>query len=535
MQNNKFQKLVKEYFDSLIERNPEYGSYLGLHKYDGQWSKETRHKYLEDIKFFEEYLKRFKNIDSESLSSENRLDKEIVIHDLNLSIFHLKELRFWESDPDVLEKIGSVLFLLLARENISFKRRVKSIIKGLEGIPEVLEQTKDRLAEPYNLWTEIAIHSCGAMEKFLEGLSSLKAKPSQKDKLEDSIEIAAQAVRDYKEFLKQEILPNSVEKYSIGQDKFEKLLQLRELGLTTEEILKIGKRTLKEDKEKLEEIARDIDPSLKVEEVKARIEEDHPQSFDLAIRAYEEKVKKAKEFIVDHGLMKIPEDEEVIIRETPGFLSHTVPFAAYFSPTKFDEKKIGIYNVTPPPKKKVLRRYNIANIANTSVHEAYPGHHLQLTTAYKNPSLVRTLSDATEFIEGWAHYCEEYMREIGFNDEKEIEFIQTLDEIWRAARVIIDVKLHTGKMSFEEAVEFLVKQTQMDRGDALAEVKRYTKSPSYQLSYLTGKYLIKRLKEDIKSKMKGDYSDKFFHRVILNAGSIPLKYLKQEFELKIEE
>lgn len=534
MQDNKFQKLVREYFDQLIERYPEYGVYLGLHKYDGRWSEETKQKYLEDIKFLQGYLKRFRDIDSGSLSPQNRLDREIVIHDLNLSIFHLKELRFWESDPDILEKVGSILFLLLARENISFEQRIEAIIRGLEGVPEVLEQAKTRLNKPYKLWTEIAIQSCLAMERFLEGLSSLKVEKFQKDDLEKSIRVASQAIRNYKKFLEQQILPNSVEKYAIGRDKFEKLIQLRELDLTTEEILEIGEKTLTEDKEKLKKIAREIDPNLGIKEIKSKIEQDHPQNFNLAIRKYEEIVQRAKEFIADRDLMEIPEDEEVIVRETPEFLSYTIPFAAYFSPAKFDKKKIGIYNVTPP-KGKILRRYNLANIANTSVHEAYPGHHLQLTTAYRNPSLVRTLSDATELIEGWAHYCEEYMREVGFNNKKEIKFIQALDEIWRAARVIIDIKLHTGEMNFEESVKFLVKHTQMEKEDALAEVKRYTKSPSYQLSYLTGKYLIKKLKADIKNKMKENFSDKFFHQVILNAGSIPVKYLKKEFEFKMKK
>jgi len=138
-------------------------------------------------------------------------------------------------------------------------------------------------------------------------------------------------------------------------------------------------------------------------------------------------------------------------------------------------------------------------------------------------------------VEGWAHYCEEYMRDVGFSNTNEIRFIQTLDEIWRAARIIIDIKLHSGEISFNEAVNFLTKQGNMEKDNAIAEVKRYTKSPSYQLSYLIGKYLIKKLKREIQEKMGEKYSDKFFHEVILNAGSIPIKYLREEFNLKIRK
>ena len=233
--------------------------------------------------------------------------------------------------------------------------------------------------------------------------------------------------------------------------------------------------------------------------------------------------------------MKIPGNEKILIKRTPRFLRHTTPFAAYFPPVKFGKEKLGIYIVTPPRNKEMLRKHNYAAIANTSVHEAYPGHHLQFVLGFKNISLIRTLSDATEFIEGWAHYCEEYMREVGFNNQNEVRFIQTLDEIWRAVRIVIDIKLHSGKMTFKEAVNFLVKEVDMDKGNAIAEVKRYTKSPTYQLSYLVGKYLIKELKRDVARQMGEKYSDRFFHQVILDAGAIPIKYLRQEFELKIKK
>jgi uncharacterized protein (DUF885 family) len=168
------------------------------------------------------------------------------------------------------------------------------------------------------------------------------------------------------------------------------------------------------------------------------------------------------------------------------------------------------------------------------VHEGYPGHHLQLTCANKNPSLTRTLSRAIETIEGWAHYCEEFMKEIGYDDTLESRFVQTLDSIWRATRIIIDVKLSCGKMSFNEAVDFLIEQTGMEKKAAIAEVKRYTQNPAYQLSYLLGKHLIKDLKMRVKKRMGSSFSDKFFHDTILNAGSLPMKYIEEIFDEKLK-
>jgi len=535
MKNKRFKKVIRKYFNDLLKKFPELGSFLGLHKYDGKWAKEGEKAYLENTKFFKRYLKKFIKIKAEKLSEKDKLDRKIVIHDLKLTIFSYDKLRIWESDPDITEWIGGTLFLLLNRDNVSLNERIKKINKALETIPTLFDQAKTRIKKPYKLWTKIAIESCQGFELFLDNLKSIKIKKNFKKEFLKNIDISLKAADDYKKFLENEVLPRSINRYIIGEDNFRKLIKLRELGLSIKEMMEIGERALKADKEELKEIAREIDPRLTVKEIENRIEKKHSNDFSEIIKQYKRIVVKAKKFILTHNLMKIPKGEKVVIKETPSFLVHTTPFAAYFPPPKFAKEKVGIYIITPAKRKKMLERHNYTSIFNTSVHEAYPGHHLQSILAFKNPSLVRTLSGATEMIEGWAHYCEEYMRDVGFNNTSEIRFIQTLDEIWRAARIIIDVKLHFKKMSFNEAVKFLMKEAGMERENAIAEVKRYTKSPSYQLSYLIGKYLIKKLKREIQEKMGEKYSDKFFHEVILNAGSIPIKYLREEFNLKIKK
>jgi len=542
IREQKFKKLEKEYFSAFLEKFPEYGSFLGLSQYDGKFSNQSKEGYRENIEFFTKYFKKFKAINPEELSEKEKLNRKIVLHNLKLALFSLKKLRMWESDPDVLEGTGAILFLLLNREIISFSERIRKINIALKNIPILLEQTKTRIKKPCSLWVKIAIESCEGFKVFLNNLKNIKIKQELKEEFLKNINSSIKAVENYKEFLKKDILPKAINKYIIGKDNFRKLIKLRELGLSIKEMLEIGEETLKTDKEKLKEIAKKIDPAATVKEIKEKIEKKHPNNFPEVIAEYRKTVAQIKKFLLTRYLMKIPKDEKIIIKETPSFLVHTTPFAAYFLPPKFSKKKQGIYIVTSGKQKKLLKIHNYANIFTTSTHEAYPGHHLQSVLGFKNPSLIRTLSEATELIaieliEGWAHYCEEYISNSNIVFKKtninEIKFIQILDEIWRAARVIIDIKLHCGEISFNEAVKFLIKETGMEREKAISEIKRYTKSPSYQLSYLIGKYLIKKLKKEIQEKMGKKYSDRFFHEVILNAGSIPIKYLKKEFELKI--
>lgn len=533
MRNKEFNRLTRNYFNEFMKRFPEYGSFLGLHKYDGKWTDQSKEKYLEDINFFKKYLRKFKMTSPKNLTDKEKLDRKIAIHDLKLILFYYEKLRFWESNPNILDGIGETLFVLLTRGMIPLQKKIEVTNHALETLPPLFEQVKTRISKPYKLWVKIAIESCDGLQLFLEDLKFLGARKELKNKLWKNIEIANESIKNYKKFLEKKLLPQSVNKYIIGKRNFWDLIKFRELDLTINEMLKIGDDALRANKEELKEIAKEINPTLTVKQVEKRIKNNHPKNFNKVIREYKKIVIKSRKFIIHNNLMQIPRNEKVLIKITPRFLRHTIPFAAYFAPAKFGKQKIGIYIVTPPQSKGMFKKYNYADISNTSVHEAYPGHHLQLLIGFRNPSLIRTLSDATELIEGWAHYCEEYMREIGFNNKNEIRFIQTLDEIWRAARIIIDVKLHSGEMTFGGAVRFLIKEVNMNKQNAIAEVKRYTISPSYQLSYLIGKYLMKELKRNIERRMGEKYSDRFFHQVILGAGSIPIKYLKEEFDLKL--
>ena len=137
-----------------------------------------------------------------------------------------------------------------------------------------------------------------------------------------------------------------------------------------------------------------------------------------------------------------------------------------------------------------MREHNYASISNTSIHEAYPGHHLQLDVARRHPSLTRLLTDAPEFVEGWGMYTELMMREQGFDDDARFRVIMHTDAIWRACRIILDIRMHRGELTAEEATDFLVEHTGFQRSNAQAEVQWYTYRPTYPLSYLLGRTLL---------------------------------------------
>ena len=183
----------------------------------------------------------------------------------------------------------------------------------------------------------------------------------------------------------------------------------------------------------------------------------------------------------------------------------------------------GIYVVTPSVggDPDAMREHNYASISNTSIHEAYPGHHLQLDVARRHPSLTRLLTDAPEFVEGWGMYTELMMREQGFDDDARFRVIMHTDAIWRACRIILDIRMHRGELTAEEATDFLVEHTGFQRSNAQAEVQWYTYRPTYPLSYLLGRTLLLSLRADEQRRLGDAFSLKGFHDTLMRNGSLP--------------
>ena len=172
-----------------------------------------------------------------------------------------------------------------------------------------------------------------------------------------------------------------------------------------------------------------------------------------------------------------------------------------------------------------MREHNWASIVNTSIHEAYPGHHHQLSAALASPTPARLLTDAPEFLEGWGMYCEQLMLEDGFEDTPARRVIVATDAIWRACRIILDIRLHRGEIGVGEAIDFLVEHTRFERPIARAEVHRYTQTPTYNLSLPARQGAAAAAARGRAGARSGaDFSLKRFHDALLYSGSLPVSF-----------
>ena len=186
--------------------------------------------------------------------------------------------------------------------------------------------------------------------------------------------------------------------------------------------------------------------------------------------------------------------------------------------------------MTPPPDdlteaevRDILRGHSVASLRTTGVHEAYPGHHLQLVSANFAPTLARRIAGLPDggnlLVEGWAFYCEELMDREGFLDDPVVRLMRLNDQMWRACRVVIDVELHRGRMGLDEAAGFLVREAAMNRREAELECRRYAEEPGQAMSYLLGKREVMRLAEQWGAARSGTL--RAFHDELLSWGSLP--------------
>ncbi|HVY60558.1 MAG TPA: DUF885 domain-containing protein, partial [Planctomycetota bacterium] len=212
----------------------------------------------------------------------------------------------------------------------------------------------------------------------------------------------------------------------------------------------------------------------------------------------------------------------------------TVPYAAYLPPAAFEARQDGFFWVTPVEKgapaerrEEQLAGHALHSIPVTAVHEAFPGHHVQLLHANRASSKPRKLSATSSFCEGWALYCEELMAEEGYYGDPKARLLQLRDLLWRAYRVVIDVKLHLQQMTVEEAIDLLVDGAFCERSNAVAEVKRYTLTPTQPMSYLIGKREIVSLRDEWKQQKGERFKLKEFHDKLLSFGTVPLGLVRE--------
>jgi uncharacterized protein (DUF885 family) len=527
----------QDYVDLLTSLSPEHATELGIHAHDADLDDCSIAAFEQGILREDRMLRELRaRFDKPHASRAARTDLALMTHALAVNIRYKRDVRPPETQPDLYTSPMGALFLMMARDYAPAADRAHNALLRMEKIPAVIAAAKANLRNPPRLWTQIGIERAASAKDFFEGERPLleAALPAEKARIDTTLRAATEAYVGYRAFLEKEVLPRSTGNFAAGRPLFE--LMVHEgyfLGEGVDELYALGEKIFARTDAQMSEVARHVEPHAGGwPEVVARLKGKHPTADGL-LGAYRTEVQRARAFLVAHDVVPFPPDDVLDVVDTPPFQRTTIQ-AAYDAPPPFDAVTKGLFFVTPvdrtwSPERQDgwLRENDDGDIVDTAVHEAYPGHHLQLSFARRNPSLVRKATETAILEEGWALYSEELMAELGYYTEEQ-RLMQLEWTLVRAARVMLDIGLHVRGMTFEQAVAFLTDKVHLERDLAVSEAKRYTQMPTQPMSYLIGREMIFRMRERYRVREGSAYTLKRFHADLLSRGSIAPGLLEQE-------
>jgi len=525
------------YLDLIVATSPERATTLGLHARDKDLDDRSLPAFERELAMEQRMLDGLRaRFATPHASRSARTDLEILEHSLAAALRVKRERRPLENQPDVYEGPLDALFVMTARTYAPPAERANAVLARLEKLPVVVAQAKTNLKHPPRVWTEIAIEKAAGAKTFLDDARAelLVALPGEQARIDRALGVARDAYASFSSFLQKEVLPRSTGSYATGAELFAFMLEeVYFLDESADELAQLGRRLLAETGDAMTALAKKMDPKVSGwPEITLRLKSNHPKAADLRA-AYKTEVDRARAFLVAKDVVPFPPGDLCDVVDTPPFQRSTIT-AAYDEPPPFDKETRGLFFVTPvdltlsPEKQEeMLRESDHGDLVDTAVHETYPGHHLQVSFERLYPSVVRKVTATSLFEEGWALYAEELMNELGYYTDEE-RMMQLEWTLVRAARVVIDVGLHTRGMTFDEAVAILTGQVHLERELALSEVKRYTEEPTQPLSYLVGREMILRLRERYKQQDKDRFTLKRFHADVLSRGGIAPGLLAEE-------
>jgi uncharacterized protein (DUF885 family) len=554
------ESFFREYLEAAFRLEPLLATRLGDHRFDDQiddLSAQARKASLEHDRQTLASLSRKVRI--ADLPRDAQIDYEIFRRHLERSIWLTETFDSFEDDPRVyLSYVTESVYLLLTQSSLPKAVNLKNSLARMAKIPQLLDVARSRLTTSPRVKVETAIKQTeGAISFYADELFKLAGERPDDSELSLKAERIVASLNRYLDFLKTDVLPRSNDGWRIGPALFTRKLDLElDAGLSAADVLDEAEREAARVELEMALIARQMwgtafpgrtlpldDPKGRREMIRQVLDvvaSDHGTASSLVTDA-RGTVGEIKTFIVSRKILRLIEPDQCRIVEMPEFLRGNS--VAYLNPAPpLDIRGSSEYAISPPPSdwskeraESYLREYNRAMLKILTIHEAYPGHYVQLEYSNRCPSLIRRVLSSGTFAEGWAVYTEQMMLDQGFGKGDLGLRLQQLKFYLRAVvNAILDHKMHAGKMTDVEAMDLLVGRAFQTEGEAVGKIIR-AKQTSCQLStYFVGRTAFYRLRQQVQREMGERFDLTRFHEAVLSHGTIPVKYLPELVRKSLE-
>ncbi|MFC5576576.1 DUF885 domain-containing protein [Lysobacter niabensis] len=558
----KFAEVSKRWLDGWLEQQPVSATQTGKHDFDDRienLSAAGRQKFTD---FSKQMLTEVDALDASKLSRENQVDLAILRNQIRYDIWQMDTLQSWAWDPQVYNGIaGGALYTLMARDFAPMPQRLTSATARMEKIPALFAQMRENLdvARVPKIHAETVARQNAGITSIVDGMIAPHASEltgEDRTRLDAAIAAVKKAVEENQAWLDKTLVPNAKGDFRIGQKLYdEKLAFALNSPLTRQEIRTRAEAAIKQTRGEMYDIARKVlagkpgapaempdapDDAQQQKVIEAALElayADRP-ARDKVVDLAKASTADATKFAREKDLVTVP-DTPVQIILMPEF-QRGVSVAYCDSPGPLDKGLDTFYAVSPIPddwsKEQVdsfLREYNTRSIHELSIHEAMPGHYLQIAHANKHPSTLRAVLGSGSFIEGWAMYGEKVMADAGYMDNDPLmQLIQRKWALRAMANAVLDQAIHVDGMSRDDAMKLMTVTTFQQEREAAGKWVRAQLTSAQLPTYFVGYSEHLDLRNEVQKREGDKFNLKAFHDKLLSYGSPPVRFAS---ELMLDE
>jgi len=541
MPNPTLEAVLNNLLDADFAASPVSASGVGLTAYDDMLDDVSADAFMARDAAAADFLAQLDAISDEELTPDETIDRDLARATLRGRLI-MAPFEAWKRDPvTYTAPITSgvfVLFLHRLRGDVELADAATARLNGVGALVDAgIANLNGTLAHP--LIVERGTNAAKAAVRYVRDLAWKDVEDeAARERMRVAGEAAAVHLERWVAHL-EAFLPRAAGTWQLGEADYSRILREREvLPDDARQLRERGQREFNRLDAEMSALAKAATGNADYVTILREDDRNHPPTEQAMLDSYADWTERARQFLVETGLVTMPAGETCAVVPSPVFQRPVLGVASYVAPPAFTDRLKGHFFVPFAPdgasEEEIQDRLSgnsYGSIPTTSVHEAYPGHHWHLVMRKANPSRVRKVYGTPYFNEGWALYSERVMRERGFFVDPIHELQHLNATLFRAARIIVDTSLHLGEMTFEEAVTFMMDKAALPEAVALAEVGRYCWWPTQASSYLTGcleildireRYLAARGFAGVPAKDVPVAIIRDFHDAIASAGSLPL-------------
>jgi uncharacterized protein (DUF885 family) len=550
-----FATIAGRYLDEVAVRSPVAATALGDHRADDRLDDVGPAARARTRNLFLEYREMLASIDRDELSRGNQVDAALLHNEIESNLFELDTLEEWAWNPLYYVRLsGNAIYGLLSRDFAPLEQRLDNAASRLAQLPRFFYQARESLRPERvpEIHAETAIAQNRGLLTIIDWMVvplMEEASPETRARLETAIETAREAIDEQQAWLEQELLPQANGDFRIGARLYDRKLAFAlNSSLSRKEIRALAEREYEFVRNEMYEIAKQVylglhpytafpdnpDEAYKQAIIRAALEEAYRElpSRDEIVEIARRYLQQASDFVIDNDIVTMPE-EPVEIIVMPEF-QRGIALAYLSPPGPLDRDQKAFYAVAPLPSdwtetqvESFLREYNLYSIQNLTIHEAVPGHYLQLALSNRYPSILRSALWSGPFVEGWAVYAERVMIEQGYLDHNPL--MRLINRKWYLRAVtnaIIDSAIHVDGMTQAEAMKLMVEGGFQEEREAAGKWVRAQLSSAQLSTYFIGYQEHAALREDAEAAWGDEFTLRRYHDQVLSYGSPPVRFAR---------